>query len=150
EMKVPAHRPEVRLVFDELGAESPREHMTGPAVPPCPPDGVTGAEPLQAARAIGLGGTEEHLEVVGHQDEGDEFPAADGSGAFQRVPPVLSVAVVPDEILAALATGHAMRDGPGRRDAQPAWQDPDSSGDGATWVRAWRGAPVTPESRYRR
>ena len=107
-MEVPAHRPEVGLVFDDFGAEPPLEHMTGPSVPTCPPDGVTGEESLHAAREIGLGSAEEQMEVIGHQDEGEEFPAEKARGALQRVQPVLPVAVVADDVLAAVAAGHDM------------------------------------------
>ena len=105
------------------GGESPLEYMTGPAVPTYPPDGVTGEEPLHAAREIGLGSAEEEVEVVGHEDKGEELPAEQAGDAFQGIPPVLAIAVIADDVLTAVAACHDMMDRTREFKAQPAWHD---------------------------
>jgi hypothetical protein len=74
QVHVPGHRPEVRLVFDQLGSIPALEHMPRKAVTPRPNIGIAGQKRLHTASEVGLRRLEDDVQVVGYDGKSVDAP----------------------------------------------------------------------------
>jgi len=75
-MDVAADGPIVALVLDEFGPVPSLEQVPDPTTSPSVPDGVRRQELLHTPRKIGAGRLEQQVQVVPHEDEREQLPAA--------------------------------------------------------------------------
>ena len=76
EVDIPADGPIVALILDEFGPVPSLEQVPDSTMSSSMPDGIRREELLHAPRKIGARRLEEQVQVVLHEYEGEQFPAA--------------------------------------------------------------------------
>ncbi len=110
EVHVPGHRPEVGFIFDQFGTITALENMPGKAVAPRPHIGIAGQKRLHAASEVGLRGLEDDVQVVGHDREGVYAPATANRRLAEVFDKPITIDVIANDHLTAVAAGHKMVD----------------------------------------
>ena len=121
EVHVARHRPEVGLVLDQLGPIATQEDMPAEPMAPRSGVGIGGEEGLYAAGQVGLGRFENHMEMVGQDDEGVYVPGTAERGPTEIGSQTVAVGVVSDYVLPAVAAGHEVVEGARTLDAGWSW-----------------------------
>src|SRR5271157_6511659 len=131
QVNVATDRPEVALILDQNGFEAAPGEVAQSAMPLRVPVGVTGDEVLHAPRQVGLGRTEEKVEVVGHERETPQVSTKPPDRLLRSLeqPPVVTLVLEDGPPL--VATGHQVMSRAGVLD--PQW-----SGHGLTLPHAAR------------
>jgi len=75
------------------------------------------------------------MEVIGHQDEADDFPLGPGDLSGQQLLELLSIVVVLHDVLARVAPRHDVVDGPLELDSQSSGHRSNRPGKGKNVLR---------------
>src|SRR5271157_407803 len=124
EVNVATDRPEVALSLDQSGFEAAMGEVARSTMPLGVPVGVTGDEVLHAPRQVGLGPTEEKLELVGHEHETQQVPTEPSDRSLQSLEQPLVIMLVLEDGPSPVATGHHVIDRAGVLDPQSSGHGP--------------------------
>src|SRR5271157_1939950 len=124
EVNVATDRPEVALILDQNGFEAAMGEVARSTMPLGVPVGVTGDEVLHAPRQVGLGRTEEKLEVVGHEHETQQVPTEPPHRLLQSLEQPLVITLVLEDRPPEVATGHHVMNRAGVFDPQWSGHEP--------------------------
>ena len=111
-------------ILDESGFEASLGEVARSAMPLHVPVGVTGDEVLHAPRQVGLGRTEEKVEVVGHERETPQVSTKPPDRLLQSLEQPLVVTLVLEDGAPEVATGHHVMDRAGIFDPQRSGHGP--------------------------
>ncbi len=110
-MHVSGQRPEVGLIFHQLGTKAALEDMPGKKrwrrdqiI------GVAGEKRLHTAGEVGLGRLEDDMQVVGYDGESVHAPGAAKRGTTEVFLKPIAVLVISYDILTPVAPGHEVVD----------------------------------------
>lgn len=130
EVDVAADGPVVGLVLDHLGLVTPLEDVAGPSPTSGEMEGVAGEERLHATREVGPWRPQENVEVVGHEDEGEDHPAGPDDDSLEVIEDAAAVVIVVNDVLACVSARHDVVDGVFVFDAESSWHSSKITGPG--------------------
>ena len=109
-MDIAADDPVIGLILDHLRPVTSLKEMPHTAVPQSVPSSVGREKLLHTQCEVGARGLDQQVQMVAHEDEGRQFPLTPQHRAPQVVKQSLTVRVVVNDPLAAVAPGQGSRD----------------------------------------